>query len=162
MGNPQMKYQSSASHIHLVVYHLISCSKYRRAVLVDQTAARLEQIIRQVVAENKWEILGSAIRPDQVHLFARADPVGPAYQIVRVVKGRSFHLLRQEFPHLRRLPSLWTHSYFCSTAGKVSAPGLSSLDPVGFGPSWYDAGQGTGRARADDTIQRYIEAQDTH
>jgi putative transposase len=29
--------------------------------------------------------------------------------------------LRQEFPHLLRLPSLWTHSYFCRTAGNVSA-----------------------------------------
>jgi putative transposase len=29
--------------------------------------------------------------------------------------------LRQEFPHLLRLPSLWTRSYFCSTAGNVSS-----------------------------------------
>jgi putative transposase len=29
--------------------------------------------------------------------------------------------LRQEFPHLLRLPSLWTRSYFVSTAGHVSS-----------------------------------------
>ena len=36
------------------------------------------------------------------------------------MKGRSSHDLRQEFPHLRKLPSLWTRSLFLSTAGNVS------------------------------------------
>jgi putative transposase len=26
-------------------------------------------------------------------------------------------VLRQEFPHLRRFPALWTNSWFCSTVG---------------------------------------------
>lgn len=29
--------------------------------------------------------------------------------------------LREEFPHLQHLPSLWTRSYFVSTAGNVSS-----------------------------------------
>ena len=33
---------------------------------------------------------------------------------------RSSHDLREEFLHLRKLPSLWTRSYFLSTAGNVS------------------------------------------
>ncbi len=154
MENRQIEYQSSSHHFHVVVYHLIFCPKYGRALLVDQVAACLEQIIRQVAAENKWKILELAIRPDHIRLFARADAeMEPAYRIVGAVKRRSSRLLRQEFPRLRRLNSLWTHSYFCSTEGKVSAPDLSFLptgsckeDPVGFGPSWYDLGQGTGRA----------------
>ncbi|HEY7416658.1 MAG TPA: transposase, partial [Ktedonobacteraceae bacterium] len=28
--------------------------------------------------------------------------------------------LREEFPHLKRMPSLWTRSIFVSTAGNVS------------------------------------------
>ncbi|MDA8070751.1 MAG: transposase [Actinomycetota bacterium] len=38
-------------------------------------------------------------------------------RLVRLMKGRSSRILRQEFPHLRRLPSLWTNSWFCSTVG---------------------------------------------
>ncbi len=129
-----MEYQNSGHHIHLVVYHLIFCPKNRRAVPVGRVAAPLEQIIRQLAAENKCEILELAIRPDHIHLFLRDDPVKPAYRIVRAVKGRSSCLLRQEFPHLRRLPSLWTHSYCYSTAGNVSTK----------------------------TIQAYIEAQSGH
>lgn len=38
------------------------------------------------------------------------------------VKGTTSHALRREFPFLtRRLPSLWTRSYYVGTAGKVSA-----------------------------------------
>jgi putative transposase len=37
--------------------------------------------------------------------------------------GRSAHDVRkscEEFPHRRTLPSLWTRSFFLSTAGNVS------------------------------------------
>ncbi len=36
------------------------------------------------------------------------------------LKGRSSRLLRDEFPELKKLPSLWTRSYFYDTSGKVS------------------------------------------
>ena len=37
------------------------------------------------------------------------------------IKGRTARILRQEFPRLRRLPSMWTRNYFASTAGNVSS-----------------------------------------
>ena len=37
------------------------------------------------------------------------------------IKGRSAHTLRSEFPHLLTLPSMWTRSYFVSSAGNVSS-----------------------------------------
>jgi REP element-mobilizing transposase RayT len=37
---------------------------------------------------------------------------------IRMIKGRSSRLLRQEFPWLKsRLPTLWTNAYFVSTVG---------------------------------------------
>ncbi|MCC5615971.1 transposase, partial [Nostoc sp. CHAB 5836] len=39
----------------------------------------------------------------------------------KAFKGRSSYMLRKEFPQLLKLPSLWTNSYFYSTAGQVSA-----------------------------------------
>jgi len=41
--------------------------------------------------------------------------------IAHAIKGRSSHVLREEFPVLKKLPSLWTRSTFYSTAGNVSA-----------------------------------------
>jgi putative transposase len=57
---------------------------------------------------------------DHVHLFLRCPPTLAPCQMVFRVKGRSSRRLRQEFPSLRRLPSLWTRSYFVGTAGNVS------------------------------------------
>jgi putative transposase len=54
-----------------------------------------------------------------------------AAEVVKEVKGLTSHELRQKYPALKRLPSLWTRSYFASTAGNVS----------------------------EETIRRYIDAQ---
>ena len=40
--------------------------------------------------------------------------------IMHKVKGMSDRYLRKEFSELMKLPSMWTRSYFVSTAGQVS------------------------------------------
>jgi len=41
-------------------------------------------------------------------------------QVVKAFKGLSSRFLRQEFPELLKLPSLWTHSYMFDTTGKIN------------------------------------------
>jgi len=115
-----MEYQHERHNVHLVVYHIIWCPKRRRKVVVGPIRTRLEQVIREVVAEHEWTVLELAIQPDHVHLLVRADPYTLPSDIPRLIKGRSSHDLRAEFPHLLKLPSLWTRSFFLSTAGNVS------------------------------------------
>ena len=55
--------------------------------------------------------------PDHLHLLVEVDPSFGVSRLVRLMNSRSSRILRQEFPHLRRLPSLWTNSWFCSTVG---------------------------------------------
>ena len=40
---------------------------------------------------------------------------------MKEVKGASSHTLRDEFEILNNMPSLWTRSYFVSTAGNISS-----------------------------------------
>jgi REP-associated tyrosine transposase len=115
-----MDYQHEQHSVHLGVYHIIWCPKRRRKVLVGPVHDRLKQSIGEVAAEHAWEIVRLAIQPDHVHLFICANPYTLPSDIPRLIKGRSSHDLREEFPHLRKLPSLWTRSYLLSTAGKVS------------------------------------------
>jgi putative transposase len=107
--------------LHLVVYHIIWCPKRRRTVLVGPVAQRLKAIITEVAQEHDGEIRELAIQSDHGHLFVRADPSTLPSAIPRLIKGRSSHHLRKEFPHLLKLPALWTRSYFLSTAGHVSS-----------------------------------------
>jgi putative transposase len=115
-----MDYQHERHNVHLVVYHLIWCPKRRRKVLVGAIKARLEQLMREVASEHGWTILELAIQPDHVHVLLRGDPYTAPSDIARLMKGRSSRVLREEFPELVKLPSLWTHSFFVSTASNVS------------------------------------------
>jgi putative transposase len=103
-------------------YHFVWCPKYRRKVIIADVEARLQEIIRDTVRENNWEIIALETMPDHVHLFIKADPTVAPNNIIARIKGRSSRMLRNEFPTLRsRLPTLWTRSYFVSTHGHVSS-----------------------------------------
>ena len=126
-----MEYKHSQHQVYLINYHLIWCPKRRKRVLVGRVRDRLESIIKEVAQEKGVEILALEIMPDHLHLFISAYPTIAIHKLVKAFKGRSSHFLRREFVHLLKIPSLWTHSYFVSTAGNVS----------------------------NKTIQKYIEAQ---
>ncbi|MBA2288676.1 MAG: IS200/IS605 family transposase [Ktedonobacteraceae bacterium] len=116
-----MEYAHESHGVHLIVYHIIFCPKRRRKVLIGPIHNHLRQIIQEVVAEHSWSVIELTIQPDHVHLFIRSNPYTRPTDIARLIKGRSAHLLREEFPSLKRLPSLWTRSTFYSTAGNVSS-----------------------------------------
>lgn len=116
-----MEYQRDEHRVHLIVYHLVWCPKRRKQVLLGPVAKDCERIIREKCVEMGWHVVELAIHPDHLHLFIRAWPTTPAYEIVQQCKGRTSHDLRKKYRHLLRLPSLWTRSYFASTAGHVSA-----------------------------------------
>ncbi len=129
--NKAMEYTRDEHRVHLIVYHLIWCPKRRKPVLTGKIALRCTELILGKCEEKGWQVLNLTIQPDHVHLFVRVFPTNSAAEIVKECKGvASFHL-RREFPVLKKLPSMWTRSYFASTAGNVSA----------------------------DTIQKYIDAQ---
>jgi putative transposase len=115
------EYIHEQQSVHLVIYHIIWYPKRRRKVLVGPVHDPLIQIIGEVVHEHGWQIIELAIQPDHVHLFLRSNPYTEPYDIARLIKGRSSRALRIEFPHLQRMPSLWTRSAFYSTAGHVSS-----------------------------------------
>ena len=99
-------------------YHVVWCPKYRRKVLVDGVDERLKEIAHAVAEEMRFEIIEMEVMPDHVHMLVEVDPQLGIHKAVKRIKGRSSHDLREEFPWLRRrLPSLWTNSYFVSTVG---------------------------------------------
>ena len=126
-----MSYRRTRHAVYLCNYHFVWIPKRRKPVLVGAIKRRLEQLIREIAEEYGWEILALEIKPDHVHLFISVQPYWSPHIVLRRIKGRTSRVLRGEFPELLKLPSLWTRSYFVSTAGQVSS----------------------------ETIQRYIEEQ---
>ena len=115
------KFKANNNVTYSCKYHIVYCPKYRRKVLTGEIAERLKAIITEVAAETGSEILKLEVLPDHVHILAEVDPSFGAMKFVRLCKGRSSRILRQEFPALKtRLPTLWTNATFLSTVG--SAP----------------------------------------
>ncbi len=115
-------YTSSNTSVHFMNYHFVWCPKYRRKVITPDIETRLQEIIRDVVQENGWEVIALETMPDHVHLFIKTDPTIAPNNIIARIKGRTSRMLRSEFPQLvKRLPTLWTRSYFVSTHGHVSS-----------------------------------------
>lgn len=113
-----MEYKSNNNVVYSCKYHVVWCPKYRRRVLVDGVDVRLKEICRQVADELGFEILEVEVMPDHVHMLMEVDPQLGIHRAVKRMKGRSSHDLRREFAWLRRrLPTLWTNSYFVSTVG---------------------------------------------
>jgi putative transposase len=113
-----MEYKTNNNIVYSCKYHVVWCPKYRRKVLVGEIALRLKQLIKEIVEEKQGQLLELEVMPDHTHLLLEIDPQYGIHRLVKIIKGRTSRLLRQEFKTLRqRLPSLWTNSYFVSTVG---------------------------------------------
>lgn len=115
----------------MVNYHFVWIPRRRRPVLKDHIAHTLITLLHEKATELNLTILALDVQPDHVHLFVNAPPTLAPHQIMHRLKGYTARILRKQFPILLRLPSMWTTSFFVSTAGNVSS----------------------------DTIRKYIEAQ---
>jgi putative transposase len=108
--------------VGLATVHLvwIPCRRRRVFALNEALKLRCIEIFQSVANEKKWIIKALEVAPDYIHLLVEYDPHHSISQVVKAFKGRSSRYLRQEFPELLKLPSLWTHSYMFDTTGKVS------------------------------------------
>ena len=113
-------YRHNNTSVSLLNYHFVWIVRRRRKVLTDTIATRLKQLFVDLTAELDCQILAEEVMPEHVHLFLNCPPTLAPDQLMFRIKGATARVLRQEFPALRVLPSMWTRSYFVSTAGNVS------------------------------------------
>lgn len=115
------KHTHQGHRVYTINYHLVWCPKYRRKVLVGPVRTRLGELLTECVTALGGEVGAMEVMPDHVHLFIRITPDIAGTKIVQMVKGYTSRVLRQEFPHLRTMRSLWTRSHFIGTTGHTSS-----------------------------------------
>jgi putative transposase len=114
----KQRFSSNGGVVYDCKYHIIWCPKYRRKVLIDGVDIRLKEIIHEFSIAHFAEIIELEIMPDHVHILCSIDPQYGVGTYIKLLKGYSSRLLRQEFPKLKRFSkTLWTHSYFVATVG---------------------------------------------
>lgn len=115
------RWKTNKSSVYNIGYHIIWCSKYRRKILTERIESRLKELLFVKSTENGWTIESIEIMPDHVHIFIKATPSDSISHIVSQLKGYTSFMLRNEFETIRkRLPSLWTRSFYVETIGHIS------------------------------------------
>lgn len=108
--------------IGLATVHLVWIPCRRRKVFAKNEVLKLRaiEVFQSVATEKKWIIKAVKVASDHIHLLVEYDPNHSISQVVKAFKGRSSRMLRDEFPELMKMPSLWTHSYMFDSTGKIS------------------------------------------
>lgn len=104
------KYKHTKTTVSLINYHIVFCPRYRRKIFnIPGVEERFKELTAMECEKNNIDILAMECHVDHVHM------------LVRQIKGATSNKLREEFSQLENMPSLWTRSYFVSTAGSVSS-----------------------------------------
>ena len=97
------------------IYDLIWSTCRASAVLVGRVGERTRELLIQAAEANGWRVLELSIEPAQVAIRVAADPQVSPHILARALKAATSPVLRDEFPELRKLPSLWTREYAATT-----------------------------------------------
>ena len=113
-------YRHTNTTVSLINYHFVFCPRYRRKIfLIPKIEQRFKTLVNDKCEELEIEIIAIECDKDHVPMFLICLPTQSPSDIMQHIKGCTSKILREEFEILRKMPSLWTRSYFVSTAGNV-------------------------------------------
>lgn len=116
------EYRRTKTTVSLINYHFVFCPRYRRKIFLNQQLdVRFKELVGQIAEKHGFDIVALETDKDHCHLFVNALPTYSPADIMAKIKGGTSRQLRDEFSELKAMPSLWTRSYFVSTAGNVSS-----------------------------------------
>ncbi|WP_342532630.1 IS200/IS605 family transposase [Lysinibacillus sp. FSL K6-0057] len=116
------KYRRTQTTVSLINYHFIFCPRYRRKIfLIPHVEERFKELVKEICKDMEIEIITIKCDKDHTHLFLNCLPTLSPSDIMQKIKGITSKKLREEFSQLEKMPSLWTRSYFVSTARSVSS-----------------------------------------
>lgn len=114
------EYRKTKTTVSLINYHFIFCPRYRRKIFdIPNVEDRFKDLVNIICKEMNIEIIAIECDKDHTHMFLNCLPTMSPADVMQKIKGNTSKILREEFKELEKMPSLWTRSYFVSTAGNV-------------------------------------------
>ena len=101
-------------------YHFVWIPKYRKMILTEEIAKRVEEVFREIAEVYEFEIDRMAVVEDHVHIFLSAPPKYAPGEIVRILKSRSAKVVFKKFTDLRKElwgGEFWSDGYFVRSVG---------------------------------------------
>jgi putative transposase len=104
-----------------ITYHFVWSPMRSKPCLVGEIAKRLQALVQERADLLEFEPRALVIEPDRVYLAAAAPPTLAPHRIVCQIKALTSRALRDEFPELTRIPTLWTRAYFVFAGDELTA-----------------------------------------
>ena len=90
------RYKRGAHTVTDFKYHFVWKTKYGHHVLKDEIALRLREIIREICAQNRMEIIKGNVRSNHIHILVRAPAHLSPAKMLQYLKGKSSYRLQRE------------------------------------------------------------------
>lgn len=116
-----LKYWTGSHTKYRLLFHLVFIPKFRRDVLSTPIATRLKNLFYEACKDNNWWIDELEILPDHVHMLIQIRPNESLSSVVKILKGGSSKVLREEFPNTREFrwsDDFWSTGFFAESIGK--------------------------------------------
>ena len=110
-------------YVYSLQYHIVWCTKYRKAVLTGQAEQYCRDILKGIAGEYHFRIEAMEIMPDHVHLLLDCKPQFYIPDMVKIMKGNTARKLFMAFPELKKElwgGHLWNPSYCVVTVSDRS------------------------------------------
>ncbi len=104
-----------------ITYHFVWGPMRSKACLVGEIAERLQALIEEKASGSSFEPLAVIILPDRVYLAVAESPTLAPHHIICQVRAYTSRVLRDEFPELTRIPTLWTRAYLVLAGEQITA-----------------------------------------
>jgi putative transposase len=166
-----MDIHDNATRKWYITYHFVWGPMRAKPCLINEVAQRLEDLIAEKADGLDFVPVRLVIRPDRVYLAAEAPPTVAPHHIVCQVKAYTSRVLREEFPELTRIPTLWTRAYLV-LAGDAIEPDevlrrfdetLPTRRPRGRPPKIRSSEKETGSPGIGPrTLNEFLERRDEH
>ena len=103
-------------------YHIVWVPKYRKLVLKEALAKRLKEVFQETAERYDFEVDGTEVKKNHVHLFLTAPPRYSSSQIVHIIKSilEKIVLVLRKFPEIEKQlwgGELWNDGYFIRYVG---------------------------------------------
>ena len=116
------EYRHTNTTVSLINYHFVFCPRYRRKIfLIPNVEQRFKELVAIKCKELDIEIIAIECDKDHTHMFLNCLPTQSPSDVMHEIKGCTAKILREEFKELSKMKSIWTRSFFVSTAGNVSS-----------------------------------------
>ena len=110
-------------YVYSLQYHLIWCTKYRKAVLKNGIDEECRRMLYELAEEYKFEITAMEVMPDHIHLLVNCKPQFFISDMIKIMKGSLARQLFLSHPELKEElwgGHLWNPSYCAVTVSDRS------------------------------------------